>query len=422
MLRTLCIALAMLMAVPSAPWVARAVAAQEGPSPATMTVLFLPYRGVSPADVSRVSRAFYGALRRNRRLRVQDSDKLLAEFAGDVPQAEVDAAYEAAAAGAKLMDEGDLGGAVEKLSAAIAALEDQVPFVRKKRLADAMLYLGVAYSKMGRTRKAQALFEKVLTWRPTVQYNSARFDIVFAPIFERAREAVKRRRRGSIELRTVPPGAKAYIDGRYVGITPTVAFGLRAGRHYATFKKVGYVKAGKVAEVNERRQLSYEQRMRRSEKFLLLKQALATARGQLGQPRAGAAIVDLGRVLFVDQLILTTMREASSTHLDVQAYLYDMRSKMLLKKVRMAVDRSDPRTMPQVARLIYFNVRYDGSLQAPPEPPPPPVDESPPLYTRWWLWVAVTAGIAAGASAVALPLLLREEPCPAGFRCAVLRN
>jgi hypothetical protein len=271
--------------------------------------------------------------------------------------------------------------------------------------------LAVAQAEARRPRQARATFVGLLTWRPLLRYDTATFSPQHLPIFERARQLVKKLKRGSIELTSTPSGAKAYIDGRFMGVTPTVAFGIKVGEHYASFKKEGFIKAAQKVLISPRKQGTFEQPLKRSKKYLLLKQSLSRAKGGLGKATANAAMVDLRSVLYIDQALFATIGYAGPGKLYIQAYLYDLRSKLRLNQAALTVDQRSLAGITKLARMLYLNVRTDGSLEAPPEAPPPPPETRAPLYATWWFWTAIGAGI---ATAIIVPYYAwpRSEKVP----------
>ncbi|MBK8480119.1 MAG: PEGA domain-containing protein [Proteobacteria bacterium] len=387
-----------------------------------VTVLLLPAAGISAKDTGRFSRALQAALQTNRRLEVRDADSLLAEFAGEVPQGAVAEAAEATARGLRLLTEGPPAAAASSLAEAVEALVPVLPFIKKQLLADAMLGLGVALAQDGRKRDARAALQRLFVWRPQHQYDVSRFPAEMIPVVEQARAAVERLGRGGLQIDSQPPGAQAYVDGRFVGVTPTIAFGLTVGDHYLTFKKAGFVRAGGRATVDARQQQTFVQPLSRSEKYLLLQQAIAQARTQLGAAKAPVPVADAGRVLFVHQIIFAELRPLPGSMLEVRAYLYDLRSGLRLNQVKLPLGSRDQRAVATLAHLLYANVPYDGRIEAPPEPPPPRAATATAFHRRWWFWTAIGAGAAVVATAIAVPLSRQGENCPAGFRCVAIDN
>ncbi len=122
-------------------------------------------------------------------------------------------------------------------------------------------------------------------------------------------------------------------------------------------------------------------------------------------------MVDLRSVLYIDQALFATIGYAGPGKLYIQAYLYDLRSKLRLNQAALTVDQRSLAGIKKLARLLYLNVRTDGSLQAPPEAPPPPPKTRTPLYATWWFWTAIGAGI---ATAIIVPYYAwpRSEQVP----------
>ena len=407
----------------SAPALAQKKSAAAAPKPIKVikaTVFYIPAKGYTARSVARVSRRFNKTLLANPHLEVKDSDQLLAEFAGEVPSAELVAAKQAQQEGSKLLIEGQLPLALAKLREAAEKYETLVAFAKKRNLAACQLAIAVAEARSGKRRKARASFRRLLTWRPRVRYPVALYGTREVRLFERAKRRMARAKRGSVELKSAPPGAKAYVDGRFAGITPTVAFGLTAGQHYATFKLSGHIKGAVKVTVSSRKQLSFSAELKRSEKFLILQQTLRKARESLGSPKANAAMVDLRSVLFVDQVIFTTIGYAGPDRMKIEAFLYDLRSKLRLNESKITLQKGELNRLEELGRMLYLNVRYDGTMEAPLEAPPPPPKRRRAFYATWWFWTAV----AAGAAAVIVPIAVWPEAntCPSGNHCLRMQN
>jgi len=400
------------------------VAADEPPAAKTrVTVFLLPAQGFSDKLIARISNRLRHALRKNPKLKVKDWNKLLTEFSGETPSDALQKAETQRDEAMALLEAGEHEEAVARLEQTVSALEELLAFAKKRDFAETLLALGVAHARAGDAKAAYRTFVRLLVWRPMIRFDTAKFGPKDLPVFERARRAIKKRKRGSIELLSDPPGAKAYVDGRFMGVTPTVAFGLPVGRHYATFKKPGFIKAARPVDVDPNRQTSHTQELKRSNKFLLVQQTLARAKPMLGKVKAGSAMVDLRNILFVDQVVFATMGYAGPDQVNVQAYLYDLRSKLRLNQSAAVVHTKAPERLDQLAEMLYLDIRYDGTLPAPPEPPPPPAHERRRFYATWWFWTA----IAAGAAAITLTATFwpTDDSCQGnagGRRCILFNN
>jgi tetratricopeptide (TPR) repeat protein len=395
-------------------------AAAEEPEPeeqVKVALFLLPAEGFGAKLVARVSRVFIKTYRKNPALDVEDADKLFVKFAGEVPETDIKAAKESLRQGLEQVQAGEAGQAIETLEQAVQGLESVLAFIKKKTLARAQLALGVAHGEAGRRRAAMKTFVKLLTWRPHMRFDTKTFNAQYITMFERARQIVKKRKRGSVELTTEPEGAKAYVDGRYMGVTPTVAFGLMVGDHYATFKKPGYIKAAQKVTVSPHIQQRYSQELRQSEKYLLLKQSLAAAKKGLGRAHANAGMKDLQKILYVDQAVFATIGYAGPGRIQVAAYMYDLRSRLRLSHATRTVDRESLEGLADVAQLLYRDVPLDGSIPAPPEAPPPPPEKRRPFYSTWWFWTAIGAGV---ATAIVVPYFAwpDSDRIPDGYHSA----
>jgi tetratricopeptide (TPR) repeat protein len=386
---------------------------------AKVTVFLLPAKGYQAEVVARVSQALTKELGRNPSLAMKDSDQLLVEYAGEIPLARVDEARAALRDGIDLLKAGKAAEAATRLEEAVSGYEEVLAFVKKEKLARSMQALGVAQAAARQTRKAVATFVRLLTWRSTMPYDVDTFGPEHLPLFEQAKAAAKNLGRGSVELVTDPPGARAYLDGKYCGVTPQAVFGQRAGDHYATYKLEAHVKSAQKVTVSTIKQNMYSMQMKQSEKYLLLQQSIEKVRRTLGQPQASADMLSMRTYLYLDQVVFATMGHAGAGKISIQAYLYDLRSKLRLSWVTQAVDLSTLAEVAEVARHLCLNVRYDGALVAPPEPPPPPPPKRTRFYATWWFWTAV----AAGGAAVALSIVLwpKGETC-APERCVSYPN
>ena len=252
-------------------------------------------------------------------------------------------------------------------------------------------------------------------------YDTDRYPSKHLPLFIKAQKAMKKRTKGSAELTTSPPGAKAYIDGRFVGVTPTTAFGLRAGTHYATYKMAGYVKAAQKIKISGRVQRRYEKELSRSDKYLLLKQTLTSLKDDLGKVQATSPMADLRSFLFIDQVVFArVMPGDGDEEVTVKAYLYDLRSKVRLNHASRTMAASQVSNIAELSRALYLNARYDGSLAAPEEPEPPPPPKRKPFYATWWFWTAI--GVAAAGVVTAVLVWPESRSCAEDYRCVTLGN
>ena len=194
------------------------------------------------------------------------------------------------------------------------------------------------------------------------------------PIFEDAKKEVDRSKRGSIEIHSDPAAAQAYVDGRFVGVTPTSGHeGLTVGeRTSLTLKKEGFHKAVQPVTVSAKVQGGAEMKLERSAKFLLVEEALkgrrATARPR--RLRSRTSVDSLKEVLYLDQAVFVPepRRQRAEQRIRIDSYLYDLRSHRRLSSETPRDQRRRRRksSLAKEAASLYVNVKYDAESWKPP--------------------------------------------------------
>ena len=410
------LASAVVLSLAIAPAAARADG--EGPQPVSVTTFLLEHPGVDDTALPPVMRAVDEGLKRNPRLEMKDLDTRLAEFAQEVPQSEIDEGRLLSQEGQKSLTALELPTAIKKLSQAVETLQKVLPHIKKQELADAQMALAAAYFLNAEKKQAHAELVKLLTWRTDYKLDTNKYPPnLIAPV-EQARKEVDKAKRGSLEIHTDPPGAQAYVDGRYLGTTPTFAEGLPVGEHYVTLKKEGYKKEVRPAKADSKQQQLIEVQLERSNKYLLVEQALASVEKSLGKPQLDDNADNLKEVLFIDHAVFVRVKPAGGTQLTVDAYLYDLRNRRRLTRVTKTVSTADAeKQLSSLASTLYLNVSYEAELEAPKDAPPPKRVERKKFYKTWWFWTTISvvvAGVVIAAVVVPKPKDCGGMFCP-GF-------
>src|SRR5581483_4103231 len=242
-------------------------AKEGGPQPVRVTTFLLQHKGVDDQALVPVMRALDDGLKRNPRLEMKDLDTRLADFAQEVPQAQIDEGRLLMQEGQKALAALEMATAIKKLNAAIDALSKVLPYIKKHELADAMMALGATQFLDNDKKSAMKTFIRLITWRQDYKIDTNKYAPQLIAPFEDARKEVEKTKRGSLEIRSEPGAAEAYVDGKYIGVTPTFAEGLPAGEHWVTLKKEGYRKAVMPATVSAKIQQMVSVPLERSGKY-----------------------------------------------------------------------------------------------------------------------------------------------------------
>jgi hypothetical protein len=381
---------------------------ESAPPAVRVTAFLLQHPGVDDPKTVPVMRVLEDGLKRNPRLEFKDLDTRLADFAQEIPQEQIDVGRLLFSEGQKALASLELPTALKKLQSAVDALARVLPFIKKQELADAMMALGAAQFEDGDKKGAQKTFLRLLTWRSDFRLDTTKYPPQLIQPVEDARHEVDKTRRGSLEIRTRPPAAQAYVDGRYVGVTPTFAEGLPIGEHFVTLKKEGWHKAVMAAQVSARVQQVVEVPLERSRKYLLVEQALAAVEKALGKPELDRSADNLKEVLFIDHAVFLRIKPATANALDIDAFLYDVRTRRRLTRFQRTVPTAAAEAeLATLTQALYANVSYEAVVEAPKDAPPPRPLTRAPVYKTWWFWTVagalVTGAVLAGTLAPAPP-------------------
>lgn len=407
-------------------FVARPALAQEGgngPQPVRVTTFLLDHPGVDDQSLVPVMRALDEGLKRNPRLEMKDLDTRLADFAQEVPQEQIDEGRLLLQEGQKALTSLDLPTAIKKLNQAVEVLSKVLPHIKKQELADTMMALGAAHFENGDKREAKRTFERLLVWRSDYKVDLSRYPPQLLAVVEEVRKEVERFKRGSLEIRSQPTASQAYVDGRYVGVTPCFADGLIVGEHWVTLKKEGYKKAVLPAQVSSKQAEVVSFTLERSTKYLLVEQALQAIEKTLGAQTLPEAADNLKEVLFIDHAVFVRPTKAADNQLTIDTYLYDLRTRRRLTRVTKTVPKGDAeKQLSTLASALYLNVSYEAELVEHKDAPPPKPKTRAPFYKTWWFWSA--AGVAVSGIVVGSVLGAKFAPadCGSGNRCWQLGN
>ena len=225
----------------------------NGPQPVRVTTFLLKHPGLDDQSLVPVMRALDDGLKRNPRLEMKDLDTRLADFAQEVPQEQIDEGRLSLQEGQKALTALELPLAIKKLTQAVDVLSKVLPYIKKAELADAMMALGASHFENGDKKEAQAHLRAAAHLAQRLQ---GRCQPLSAGDPHRSSRTCARtsskQKRGSLEIRSEPAAAQAYVDGKYIGVTPTFADGLIVGEHWVTLKKEGFKKAVMAAQVSSK--------------------------------------------------------------------------------------------------------------------------------------------------------------------------
>lgn len=411
-----------------------APAAAPAPAPKKVkklrvTVLPVPDKNFPEQAAVALQRDLSEGLRKNSRLDHKDLDVRLAEFAQEMPFDQVELARTTFQNGREALFNFQLDKAIAQLADAVDQLVQVLPYIKKQELADAMMALAAAQQQKGNkasTNAMQATLRRLLTWRTGYQLDTEQFPASLNDPLEEARVFVGQQPQGQLKVLSEPLGAQVYIDGEFAGVAPTTVPNLAVGEHYVTFRKLGYKRGLRVAQVQAARVGQVLGKLERADKYLLVDQALERAGSKVGESPIDPVVDNLRETLFLDHAVFLKLQRggsfsASLEEVSVSAFLYDLRSRRLIEKrverVRIQGGVPSEGVMQRIADDLYAKVDYDADEKAPEDPKPVKIEPPKPLHKRWWFWTAIGGAAAVGAAVLGVGLALRPASCPDGHIC-----
>ena len=356
------------------------------------------------------------ALQDDRRLDVIDKDTQLAEGAGFVPKEVISEARGMLASGEAMLTNGRASAALARLQAAEAQLSGALAYVSKRELARAQFLIGAAEAILNKTKAARKTFVRLQVWRPDFVADTSIEPGVVMPVWEEATERARKLAGGSIEVTSKPSGALAYVDGRFIGFTPTTAEGLVVGDHYVTFKQVGYAREVQRVSVSKNKQHTATTKLVRSPSSDAIDELVAEMLPSLGDATGPEALGEIERLLGIRHAVFLLVPAAGEQG-DYQAYVYDTTSRKRLSAARAPASAEVETTFAQLATSLYAPLILEPIDDEIVEKPGKRPDRGARFYQKWWFWTAVTLA----ATAVTIPLVIdggsESATCPPGSVC-----
>lgn len=372
-------------------------------------------RPVSPSRQATLLLTLERALEANPRLTVVDKDRILAERAGVIPADVVSEARGLLESGEALLRRQRPKLALVRLQAAVRQLEASLAWVKKQQLARAQFLVGVAHAVLGHDDRARARFVELQIWRPDYTVDTSLQPSLVLPLWESARAQVAELPGGSLEILSRPGRALAYVDGRFVGFTPTTVEGLTEGAHYVTLRKIGYRRAVVRSVVSGKVEERVRADLARSKGADDVSELVASANRRLGESRAPPSVAGLVDIFAIRHALFLRAPERGETRYEL--FVYDTRTRKLVARAsaRTTDERGVEEVFPELARAAYGQISF--APPAPREKARKPARRAGPFYTRWWFWT----GLGLAAAGAAVPFLLPDSDpspsCPTGSVC-----
>ena len=388
----------------------------------TATAIIIPSAGeLEPTRRARLQAAMEKALRGDRGLEVRSLDEQLADQAGHIPHAVISEARGLVEVGEALLVRQRARAAVPRLQAAVAQLGQVLAHVSERELARAQFLLGAAQAEVGDQQAARTTFETLITWQPGFVPDAMQASKPVLAAWQAAKEVMRERPAGALDLVTNPAGAEVHVDGRLVGLSPTNADGLSVGTHYVSFRLGGHQHMVQEVPVYKGMRRAVEVPLKPSPRLAHVTERaslLVAARSDDDQDARQAAM-DLAKLLGVAHAVVVAVPPADQDDGRWSAVVYETASGRRLSAASAPMREDPDALLTELARTLYGQVALheQAGARAPDDQGRAAPGSRAPVYQRWWFWT----GVAAAAAVVAIPVFLLQADdgpsCPGGAVC-----
>lgn len=294
----------------------------------------------------------------------------------------------------------DFDNAAGNYLIAYAVLADTSVYARS------MALFGAAQFLAGDLKGAEKTFEKAVQADQKAPLDISEFSPKAQTLLDKARQAVSRREPIDFEIRTDPPNARAYVNGRFMGLTPVFASSTKGDQLISLSKQGSARKARKI--LVDKGGVVLDERLepaRRAAAFVGLRPGLIQVLSGQSKPEVLQEAEGVVAVPFALLLRATGTREK----MKVELALASLNSRQVLNSVSREVrwESRDKETREQIDKMVdeVLKPRVIVAPDAPKEV------QAKPIYKRWWFY-AILAAVAGGSAAAYFLAPSSDTPAP----------
>ncbi len=341
------------------------------------------------------------AVKRAEQARYRDASESLNIGGEDIHLNNVKSGDTALRTGREKLDAKNWEDAAEDLETAVSSyLSSFAVKVNQEQITEAMVLLGVAYQLGGDKKGAERAYVRATEYRPRDEHDLSSFPGAVADLYAKARAGVLAREQISFEVRTTPPHAEVWVNGRYAGLSPTFIAGY-PGPQYIHVDKHGYARLGRVEHMDKSGAVIEVklEAARRKPAWESIKERLADVFLGAVEPNDLTELQGLTAASAAVIMLATGTREKMKVHLA----LANLNGRQVVNRVELELPwmRRDKEAMERLVAKLFK------APEVPPESRGPRV-VSDSVFRKWWFW-AVIGGAVVG-SVTAWWLLSEEEP------------
>jgi hypothetical protein len=401
-----------------------ALAQDDAPSERRVYIVAVPVSSSVEEETARVGAAARAALRTVDGVAWQGPDQLYLGYDDDA-LARLARAREQLTEGRQAYLDLELERAIELLQSAVAdfdaaasALEDTA------ELGEALLFLGASQVFANQAREARRTFARLHVQMPHVQPDPDTFNPDVVMRYQQSAPRDISNPMGSIRVESEPPNAIVYVDYVPRGRTPHTVEPLAEGMHVVRVTRPGATPYVQEVEISRRSpQASVNAYLADNEQTAGLAEAVeAIATAEVDEVDPAGPIASLASLLELDIVGVIRVGEGSdSAEVRLELLLFDATNGRRLLRGEGPARTAYGQLEPAVERLVRgglatsLSPQQEGDTENILRGTGPTGDDTDSddgggdsIWTRWWFWTAIGAGVAAIALTTAL-LVTRDN-------------
>jgi hypothetical protein len=230
-----------------------------------------------------------------------------------------------------------------------------------ERYKEALLLIAVAAAMQGDQAKAKEAFLDLLIIDPHMSLPKANYEAFVIEQLTKVRESLDSQPRGSLSVKTNPPGGSLYLDGTLRGVTPDSLDGLIAGRHLVVVQQPGHVSFGRVVTVESGELTSLNEKLEPGKAGGGFLKLVERACKNAGDGDARGEVLSLGQAVGMDWVILGQLYH-EDPDVSLRLFMIDLARAESLYEEKLTLESGDYGQDEEVRR---FGQRFlDKSLKA----------------------------------------------------------
>ncbi|MFC1654949.1 PEGA domain-containing protein, partial [Myxococcota bacterium] len=174
---------------------------------------------------------------------------------------------------------------------------------------------------------------------PHLQLPKTAYEGFVINLFGKVKASLAKQPRGSLSIKTHPPGGNLYLDGKLRGVTPDSLDGLIAGNHLVIVKMPGHQNWGKVVRVDAGNLVSLDIKLVPGKAGSGFTRIVDRAGRAVSDDDLRSSVLRLGQTLGMDWVWLCQLKH-DSYDLVLTGYLFEFSLARVFHKAKLEMEAS----------------------------------------------------------------------------------